>query len=1389
MKKLLLLFVGLLLTAVSAIAQPAKPEVKYTSFADAIEASHDNPVYFYNTEAGLFLNGSMWWGARACLASNGKSSGDNWFNYDDFLFGNANVNGEKWSINENPVLRDGIQCYYFTNQSRTDASRYLTNNNLATGDDIWVDTPSDKLSERPHDGWYIDTEGVTETNAFRIGYISVKTENETTTYPKHGWFGAQKLKDKDLNTFILNDVTNATWAIVDETEYQRVLPLLQIYHISLGLDAQLTTAKAQGLSEDFSSYESLMTQENVKFDDIKAAITKITAAIEFGKVILEAKEVDASRDWSKYVNIYASAESKEKDFTDNAALLKAFIALKKAIDEGKKVDATHFTKAEDMYKSDASKLEDLEAETKIVIAATALKKVLDEATTRGCDVAQYTAIYNKENVTEAELNEATPKVQNIIDDYDIAQAVQTASPTNPVNFTKYIVNPTFDVVGTFDGWTGPFGAGGTVSTNAEIYGKSFDCYQDIQNMRPGVYMVVVNGYTRYKNKNEDYIAWKEGQVSETKIYMKGDTYGQYFTPVKHVSEGGQATAFYGEQESIVYFDGEGNILRNEEGGFLKDEEAEKIAVSKWYTPNTMKAADEYFHKSGEGGGASDRYRNEAFGALGEGDVLRIGVFNNKATGSDWSIFDDFQLFYLGDGNDAYQKWAENTKDVFTKIEVEDEVYYGAPELETYNGLVDALSTASDKETVTKTILGLSPAQEAIETSKTKYAAYVAAVKEAEDWLENNPGTKNDYVKLQEYMTADDQIEEWGWPNGPVQVIIPNYGVDGYAGTLSAEAIEKETEYVKEMLLKAKRSTYDFGSDITSELVNPNFEEADGKGWKLDSSNGGTEKLTNWRGGSDSNHCAEAFNQNFDVYQELEGLPDGLYEVSVQAFYRTAANKEAWEAYQTDKEMVGSAKVLSEVYLNEFSTPIRNVMEIQFADKELDENNTNTYHPENTVIYTLDGMVSASNAFNLEDPARNFTMAAYGIVTDGKIRLGIRNLTGSNDKRWTLWDNFKLTYRAKDPATAQKVLTIKSKELGALIDENRGNMTATALQEAVYRHEESQKTNLNDNVKYTVLEATNKAINAVKDNVKAVEAYKKANLAYDNAYYDLNVASPLDENNPTEIWSKVLVMDKELEGDAYKDVESDEELNELTAKIEQLTEEMYAAIDVLNAQTMLEDLAKATDEEPVDVTKYIVNPDFEDAETLMNGWTYYKGSDSGAAKNEGDKRIDDERCGNYIFNTWNGKAPDGGFYVAQTIKCLPAGTYKLEAILSSDKNNVITLSANENSADFTMVDEDKHAPFDAELTFKIGDEASAESNLRKAEEATLTNVEIKASSGSWFKADNFRLTYYGAESEIAPTEIEEIDAQPTVKNGKYIENGQLIIIRDGKKYNAMGVLLN
>ena len=45
-----------------------------------------------------------------------------------------------------------------------------------------------------------------------------------------------------------------------------------------------------------------------------------------------------------------------------------------------------------------------------------------------------------------------------------------------------------------------------------------------------------------------------------------------------------------------------------------------------------------------------------------------------------------------------------------------------------------------------------------------------------------------------------------------------------------------------------------------------------------------------------------------------------------------------------------------------------------------------------------------------------------------------------------------------------------------------------------------------------------------------------------------------------------------------------------------------------------------------------------------------------------------------------------------------------------------------------------------------------------------------------------------ENEQVATEIELVMEQPETNSQKRIENGQLIIIRDGVRYNAMGVKL-
>ena len=70
-----------------------------------------------------------------------------------------------------------------------------------------------------------------------------------------------------------------------------------------------------------------------------------------------------------------------------------------------------------------------------------------------------------------------------------------------------------------------------------------------------------------------------------------------------------------------------------------------------------------------------------------------------------------------------------------------------------------------------------------------------------------------------------------------------------------------------------------------------------------------------------------------------------------------------------------------------------------------------------------------------------------------------------------------------------------------------------------------------------------------------------------------------------------------------------------------------------------------------------------------------------------------------------------------------------------------------------------------------------------------NVTIKASSKSWFKVDNFRLTFYGTESAKEETEIEDIEIATAPATGiLYNLLGQPvnksykgIIIKDGKAY--------
>ena len=1329
MKKSVLLFVSLLLATVSAIAQPAKPEVSYADWASVEEKAE---IYFYNVEAGMFLTAGSSWGTRATLIGIKDKN-----TYNDLLADASGFKGNKWLIAAAEESRGGKNCYMFENKS---GSNYLS---ADTKDGIWVDGGTD----RPVVGWYIAKDNGDKT--FQLGYM-LKTEkkdaegntvkdgdNIVYEYSSMGIFGVQKFEEGDLNTYIDESEAYSTWAIVDGTEYERVQPLFQAYYAGISLQNFINEAKKQGINADFSPYEALLAKDGVTYKELQDAINKISPAVELGKAITKAKEFDGSRSWEKFEKIYANTESTVTELNDATALVNSLVALKTAINAGIDLDQAHdYSASTAIYNSDDSKKADVDTETTRVNAFVSLKKKLDEATAGypAVDFSEAKTAYDNTQSDAKTLAEAEAKIGELQDAYDIAHA----TVDKPGDITSQLTN--VDGSSATDWtrtWLGDGRAGDFHLNTWSVEGN---------NNADGTNMVV--------NFLEDWVA-KGNTLSDQKFQRN---------PVKVAPGAYKITAnirVYNES-GADYMKGAylfGNVSRN--SLFANEDEAQTNAVegAKYNTYNNMLN----YWKDGF----------ETYAIVPKDGTLTFGVMIENAN-YNWVAAKNFRVYYMGDSYESLDYVRKNS-DMFAQPFPE-ETFAMQQLLDDYNNAIPNYGKAQNAEELLDAVQKLVSLSESVQNNANAYKAY----KDRVDGLK--AGIENGEIDL-DGPDADilfDYLDDLGEELGPDSETAVEYGFkNGYSAyiianrLLKTEEITEELEFLNKLYDAAVRTSLKDGTDLTNLIVNPGFEEdlvdGKGKGWSLDTSKGGTGSLTNWRGGDSDgkNYCAEAYEQNFDVYQEIEGVKDGIYEVSVQAFYRGGWPEAAWNNYKKDPEMKGDAKVYSEVYLNEFSTPIRNVMEItlddvsQFTSKDNYSSFAVTGEGgETTNVFVPNGMASASTSFSLEDPEKNYTMSAYGLVTDGKIRLGIRRLTTppSNAGTWTLWDNFKLTYRAKNPELAAQVLDAKAKELNELLKTSEENMTDPVIQNSVYAYTESQKTDLSDAAKYEVLIETNDALVAAKENILQVGAYKTANEAYLAACDELE---KVDESQEAEIWNQIDEMDDELEGDAFRSL-STEDLVTLIAKVEDFTKEVQAAIDDIKLAQKVAEMADATDDKPYDATSWIINPDMEDASQDSNadaskkmaGWDFWKAKGNGPVKGS-------DGINGRSLEAWSGTiGAELEFTAYQTLTGLPAGKYKLSAKAANASNGV--------AADETLwADPEKAATGRAYLCAILSDgenekavSTPVEPNVGSATAANTYTVTFTVEEGNdvkigfqsigtmpfrWFMCDDFTLTYYGTES--------------------------------------------
>jgi hypothetical protein len=191
--------------------------------------------------------------------------------------------------------------------------------------------------------------------------------------------------------------------------------------------------------------------------------------------------------------------------------------------------------------------------------------------------------------------------------------------------------------------------------------------------------------------------------------------------------------------------------------------------------------------------------------------------------------------------------------------------------------------------------------------------------------------------------------------------------------------------------------------------------------------------------------AAAYNTAFEVSQEVTGLSDGIYALSAQAFYRPGAGHEG--LYD------GSDIIPAQLFIGEFATPVLSVYadKISYSDAQngvncrydATEDEDAPHNGEQTGsvdidtgqeegYFVPDNVYTSSFAFN----GKRYDQTVYGIVKDGKLNLGIRNVGNPwHSKNLTIWGNFRLTFYGESSAAIDSILAQYSRRV-ELINKQR-----------------------------------------------------------------------------------------------------------------------------------------------------------------------------------------------------------------------------------------------------------------------------------------------------------------------------------------------------------------
>ncbi|MBR3456464.1 MAG: hypothetical protein IKH26_14245 [Bacteroidaceae bacterium] len=760
------------------------------------------------------------------------------------------------------------------------------------------------------------------------------------------------------------------------------------------------------------------------------------------------------------------------------------------------------------------------------------------------DISSAKGVYNNTSSTEAELKAAKTALTNLLMDY--------ATPEATVDLTERVTNPSYDNNDN-TGWAGT-APGFQQYGNAEFFNKTYDYHQALA-LAPGVYRVGVTAYYRAGDAEADATALKNlkenGEAPQNaKLYVNTALHSPFYRPLPFASTG--AT-----DETM------GDDTSTNEYGII---------------PNNMHTGQVYFD-------AGKYQPTVATCMVGEDGALTIGLKKETTIANDWTLFDNWTLTYLGNNTDAYNEvreeylsFAPDYEELIASGKCE---YYQHAAYDAYLAAKKALLDATTAEQMAKAITAYDEATQTLQISVDAYNAYYEKFCEANDFFDERSDELmgDGMMILGDYLGSDEgpSPEYPDFVNGGAMYILEN-------GPLSAEEVTQEIKLLEGLLETAIANGMSDGTDCTSMIKNPHFETEGG--WTK-------EGLAEYPKGTDTYKLAEAFTILFNVYQTFTGLQNGLYELSLNDFFRPADfgnyTPDGYRAY---------------VYLNGFEQKM-NLIDNGAVDEQLAS--------DDAVIdgkYVPNSVTGAAAAFE----AGRYKQVIYGLVTDGTMKIGVRNDL-RYENCWGVWSDFKLIFRAKNPQVLAEVLAASLPQAKEKLNNKCGNEDIETLKAAI------QAAESNPSDAYQALVDLKVAMDGVDE---STTNYTLLNNAISNAEQTLTDYA----NQSTQALKELHTLTEQAKAGYQANTYNKDEAAQMIVD--------------LNSAVVAVKIPGGGNQEEQDVTSLIVNPTFDPArgskdDGTIEGWT------TSAMNGYKENTVSYNRAGITLYQTLSG---------------LPKGKYKV-----------------------------------------------------------------------------------------------------------------------------------